>query len=83
LFGAATAAGAFIMIPLPPVPITLQTLILNTSGAERYSVPFFYSGNPDQEVSCLSLCLADGDQPHYPPTTVEAHLMEMYQRTYA
>lgn len=57
--------------------------VINTSGAERYSVPFFYSGNPDQEVSCLSLCLADGDQPHYPPTTVEAHLMEMYQRTYA
>lgn len=57
--------------------------VINTSGAERYSVPFFYSGNPDHEVSCLSLCLADGDQPHYPPTTVEAHLMEMYQRTYA
>jgi len=28
IFGAVTAAGAYIMIPLPPVPITLQTLFL-------------------------------------------------------
>ena len=28
IFGAVTAAGAYIMIPLPPVPITLQTLVL-------------------------------------------------------
>ncbi|RBW48784.1 isopenicillin N synthase family oxygenase [Marinobacter sp. F3R11] len=57
--------------------------VVNTSGAERYSVPFFYSGNPDHQVSCLPTCLAEGDQPHYPPTTVEAHLMDMYRRTYA
>lgn len=56
--------------------------VVNTSGAERYSVPFFYSGNPDHEVTCLPSCLNDGEQPHYPPTTVEAHLMEMYRRTY-
>jgi len=57
--------------------------VVNTSGAERYSVPFFFSGNPDHQVSCLPTCLAEGDQPHYPPTTVEAHLMDMYRRTYA
>jgi isopenicillin N synthase-like dioxygenase len=57
--------------------------VVNTSGAERYSVPFFYSGNPDHEVRCLATCLAEGDQPHYPTTTVEAHLMDMYRRTYA
>jgi len=57
--------------------------VVNTSGAERYSVPFFYSGNPDHEVACLPSCLTEGDQPHYPPTTVETHLMEMYRRTYA
>lgn len=32
LFGAVTAAGAFIMIPLPPVPITLQTMFVCLSG---------------------------------------------------
>ena len=32
LFGALTAAGAFIVIPLPPVPITAQTFFLNLSA---------------------------------------------------
>jgi biotin transport system substrate-specific component len=32
LFGALTAVGAYIIIPLPPVPITLQTLFLGLSG---------------------------------------------------
>jgi len=33
IFGAVTAAGAYIMIPLPPVPITLQTLFLYLAAA--------------------------------------------------
>ncbi|MCE5262270.1 MAG: biotin transporter BioY [Deltaproteobacteria bacterium] len=33
LFGALTAVGAYIVIPLPPVPITLQTLFLGLAGA--------------------------------------------------
>ena len=33
LFGAATAAGAYLIIPLPPVPITLQTLVLCVAAA--------------------------------------------------
>jgi biotin transport system substrate-specific component len=32
LMGALTAAGAFIIIPLPPVPITAQTFFLNTAA---------------------------------------------------
>jgi biotin transport system substrate-specific component len=32
LFGALTAVGAYIIIPLPPVPITLQTLFLGMAG---------------------------------------------------
>jgi biotin transport system substrate-specific component len=32
LFGALTATGAFIVIPLPPVPITAQTFFLNVSA---------------------------------------------------
>jgi biotin transport system substrate-specific component len=33
MFAAGTAAGAYIMIPLPLVPITLQTLFLNLAAA--------------------------------------------------
>ncbi len=32
LFGALTAVGAFLSIPLQPVPITLHTLFLNVAG---------------------------------------------------
>lgn len=33
MFGAMTALGAYITIPLQPVPITLQSLFLNLAGA--------------------------------------------------
>lgn len=56
--------------------------VVNLSGKERYSIPFFYSGNPDHEVRCLPGCLADGEQPRYAPVTVEQHIIEMYRRTY-
>jgi isopenicillin N synthase-like dioxygenase len=56
--------------------------VVNASGRQRYSVPFFYSGNPDQEVECLPSCLQRDEAPKYPPTTVEGHLREMYRRTY-
>ena len=32
MFGAATAAGAYMVVPIPPVPITLQTLFLGIAG---------------------------------------------------
>jgi biotin transport system substrate-specific component len=33
LFGAVTALGAYLIIPLQPVPITMQTLFVSLSGA--------------------------------------------------
>jgi isopenicillin N synthase-like dioxygenase len=57
--------------------------VVNLSGKERYSVPFFFSGSPDEPVVCLPGCLSDGEAPRYVPTTAEGHLREMYARTYA
>jgi isopenicillin N synthase-like dioxygenase len=57
--------------------------VVNASGRERYSVPFFYEGRTQHEVVCMANCLATGEKPKYAPTTVEGHLQEMYQRTYA
>lgn len=57
--------------------------VVNLSGRARYSVPFFYSGNPDAPVVCLPGCATAADPPRYGPTTVEGHLREMYARTYA
>lgn len=56
--------------------------VVNASGRERYSVPFFYTGNYAHKVECIPTCLAPGETPKYPPITVEEHMREMYRRTY-
>ncbi|MEI9892125.1 MAG: 2-oxoglutarate and iron-dependent oxygenase domain-containing protein [Caulobacteraceae bacterium] len=56
--------------------------VVNRSGRRRYSIPFFFSGAPDYGVTCLPGCLAPGETPKYPPTTVEAHMRERYRQTY-
>jgi isopenicillin N synthase-like dioxygenase len=56
--------------------------VVNASGKERYSVPFFYTGNYGFKVECIPTCLAPGEAPKYPPVTVEEHMREMYKRTY-
>lgn len=56
--------------------------VINRSGRERYSVPFFLSGAPDYRVECLPGCLAPGEHPAFAPVTVEQHMAECYQRTY-
>ena len=56
--------------------------VVNVSGRDRYSIPFFYLGNPDVPIECIPTCLAEGETPKYPPTTVERHYAEMYEATY-
>ncbi|RKP47039.1 isopenicillin N synthase family dioxygenase [Pararobbsia silviterrae] len=56
--------------------------VINVSGHERHSVPFFFTGNPLHEVACLPTCLAPGEAPQFPPVTVEEHLIACYKRTY-
>lgn len=57
--------------------------VINRSGRERYSIPFFYTGNPDHVVDCIPTCIAPGETCAQPPVTVSQHLQEMYRRTYA
>jgi isopenicillin N synthase-like dioxygenase len=56
--------------------------VINHSGRERYSVPFFFTGRPEHEVVCLPNCLPPGEVAKYPPTTAIGHLQEMYRRSY-
>lgn len=56
--------------------------VINVSGRERYSVPFFFTGNPLHKVECIPTCLDEGEQPRYPAVTVEQHQIECYRRTY-
>ncbi|MBM3488205.1 MAG: isopenicillin N synthase family oxygenase [Alphaproteobacteria bacterium] len=56
--------------------------VVNLTGRDRYTVPFFMTGNPDHVVACLAGCTAPGEAPRYPAVTVEEHFREMYRRTY-
>jgi len=56
--------------------------VVNASGRERYSVPYFYDGDADYEVTCIPTCLKPGEKPKYAPITVEGHLMNMYKKSY-
>jgi isopenicillin N synthase-like dioxygenase len=56
--------------------------VINLSGRDRYSVPFFFDGNPDYIVSCLPGC-SDTDNPaRYRPTTVAEHTDVMHRATF-
>jgi len=56
--------------------------VVNVSGRDRYSMPFFFEGSPGATVSALPGCVGEGDAPRYPATTVSAHLASMYAKTY-
>ena len=55
--------------------------VVNRSGRDRYSMPFFFEGNPEHTVSALPGCVAAGEAPLYAPTTVSEHLRTMYRAT--
>jgi isopenicillin N synthase-like dioxygenase len=55
--------------------------VINASGRDRYSVPFFLDGRSDHLVSCIPTCI--GERRQFPDTTVRGHLEEMVRRTYA
>jgi len=56
--------------------------VINKSGKERYSVPFFYSGNPDYVIDCLPTCRTESEPPKYPPITVEGAVGGSYKDSY-
>jgi len=56
--------------------------VINLSGRDRYSVPFFFDGNPDYLVTCLPGCSDAGNPPKYRATTVAEHTDEMYRLTF-
>lgn len=57
--------------------------VVNVSGLERFSVPFFYEPNFTCAVAPFPSCLAPGEEPKFPPTTSGEHLVDMYRQTHA
>ncbi|KAF2498899.1 Clavaminate synthase-like protein, partial [Lophium mytilinum] len=56
--------------------------VINRSGKERYSIPFFFSGNPDYVIECLPNCRKEGEERKYAPTTVEKAVLGGYSDSY-
>ena len=52
--------------------------VVNKTGNERYSIPFFFHGNTDYVVTCLPTCQSRENPPKFAPTTVLKHFEERY-----
>ncbi|TYZ57896.1 hypothetical protein PybrP1_010500 [[Pythium] brassicae (nom. inval.)] len=57
--------------------------VVNATGRERYSVPFFYEPNFPCVVECFPSCVSERNPAKYAPTTSGEHLVEMYRQTHA
>jgi isopenicillin N synthase-like dioxygenase len=57
--------------------------VINKSGKERYSVPFFFSGNPDFLVECFKECQDPQLGAKHPPITVSDWIQGRYADTYS
>ena len=59
-----------------------QHRVINVSGAERYSLPFFFDPNFSAEVAALPTCTGPGEPPKFAPTTGGQHLLDMINATF-
>ena len=56
--------------------------VINTSGRERYSMPFFFDPNFEADLTVLPTCSGPDNPPKYPPTTGGRHLLDMINTTF-
>ncbi|TYC58975.1 isopenicillin N synthase family oxygenase [Rhodobacterales bacterium] len=56
--------------------------VVNPSGRERFSVPFFLDPDPDAIVECLPGCASADNPPKYPPIRGDDYLLSCLNPTY-
>lgn len=56
--------------------------VLNTSGRERYAIPFFFDPRVDTVIECLPTCWGPEDPPHHEPIVYRDYLRAFMARGY-
>lgn len=56
--------------------------VVNTSGAERYSIPVFFATNPDVVIEPLASCVSENNPARYPPVRAAEYLDKRIQEIY-
>ena len=57
--------------------------VINVSGRERYSMPFFFDPNWEAEIACLPNCLEAGESPRFPPVQAGPYLQSRFDATFS
>jgi isopenicillin N synthase-like dioxygenase len=56
--------------------------VINTSGKDRYSLPYFFDPDFNADLTVLKTCTGPGNPPKYPPTTGGQHLLDRINATF-
>lgn len=56
--------------------------VINTTGRERYSIPFFFHPSYHTRVTCLETCRDAEHPPRYPPVIAGEHILGRLDSTY-
>ena len=56
--------------------------VINRTGRERYSQPFFFDPSMDETIEALPVCVPAGASAKYPPVLYGDYLMERIDKNY-